>query len=132
MSIELDHFVVPVRDRKASAARLAQILDVGWAESGVGPFSPVYISDGLTLDFDQVDSPYPIQHYCFRVTDTAFATILANLKKLGIRFRSQPNGPVDMQVNNRHGGSIVYWEGPDIHYWEMLTQSYDRQAGVPT
>jgi len=26
-----------------------------------------------------------------------------------------------------HGGSIVYWNEPDGHYWEILTVSYARQ-----
>ena len=69
LSIELDHILVPVRDRVASARLLASLLGVPWAETGVGPFSPVYVNDGLTLDFDQADSAYPIQHYCFRVSE---------------------------------------------------------------
>ncbi|MGI9026867.1 MAG: hypothetical protein ACR2GP_15055 [Burkholderiaceae bacterium] len=28
----------------------------------------------------------------------------------------------------QHGGSIVYWNEPDGHQWEMLTVSYARQA----
>ncbi len=28
----------------------------------------------------------------------------------------------------QHGGSIVYWNEPDGHQWEMLTISYARQA----
>ena len=127
MTIQLDHFVVPVRDRNASAELLAKILDVPWASSGVGPFSPVYVNDGMTLDFDQADSPYPVQHYCFRVTEQEFETILSRIRQLGISYRSLPHGPPDMKVNTERGGRIVYWEGPDVHHWEMLTQSYDRQ-----
>jgi hypothetical protein len=62
MSIQLDHAIVPARNRRASAELLAAILGVAWAESGVGPFCPVYVNDGLTLDFDQTDGPFPIQH----------------------------------------------------------------------
>ena len=127
MSIQLDHLIVPVQDRKASAKLLAEILGVPWAESGVGPFSSVYVNEGLTLDFDQADSAYPIQHYCFRVGEQEFEAILSRIRRLGIPDRSMPHGPVDMKVNAEHRGSIVYWEGPDVHYWEMLTQSYDRK-----
>ena len=27
-----------------------------------------------------------------------------------------------------HGGSIVYWNEPDGHQWEMLTASYARES----
>src|SRR6185295_4170893 len=67
MSVELDHFLVPIRDRVASAKLLAELLGVPWAESGVGPFSPVYVNDGLTLDFIDDPDPFPIAHFCFRV-----------------------------------------------------------------
>ena len=127
MSIQLDHLLIPVRDRIASAKLLAGILDVPWAESGIGPFSPVYVNDGLTIDFDQANAPYPIQHYCFRVSVEDFGAILSRIKHRGMRYRSMPHGPVDSKVNTDHGGSIVYWEGPDVHVWEMLTRSYDRR-----
>jgi catechol 2,3-dioxygenase-like lactoylglutathione lyase family enzyme len=125
--IHLDHVLIPVRDRVASARLLASLLGVPWAESGVGPFSPVYVNDGLTLDFDQADSPYPVQHYCFRVTDAEFDAILGRIRAAGIEYRSTAHGAVDMKVDTQHGGRIVYWNEPDGHQWELLTVSYARQ-----
>ncbi len=131
MGIELDHATVPAKDRRASAALLACLLGVRWAEAAAGPFCAVYVNDGLTLDFDQADGPFSVQHYCFRVSEVGFAGIVERLNAKGIRFRSTPHGPVDMQVNTRHGGSIVYWNEPDGHVWEALTVSYARDgAGV--
>lgn len=127
MSIHLDHLLIPVGDRVASARRLATLLGVPWAETGVGPFSPVYLNDGLTLDFDQADAAYPVQHYCFRVSAPEFDAILERIRVAGIPYRSTPHGPVDMKVNTVHGGSIVYWSEPDIHLWELLTVSYARR-----
>lgn len=40
----------PRADALGHARFLAQQLGVPWAESGVGPFSPVHVNDGLTLD----------------------------------------------------------------------------------
>jgi catechol 2,3-dioxygenase-like lactoylglutathione lyase family enzyme len=127
MTVHLDHFLVPIRDRVASAKFLAGLLGVTWAESGVGPFSPVYVNDGLTLDFDEAEGEFPIQHYCFRVTQPEFDEILGRIKSAGIAFRSLPHGPDDFTINHDHGGSIVYWSKPEGHIWELLTVSYDRQ-----
>lgn len=128
MSIELDHLIVPSRDRKAAAERLASILGVPWAEeSGAGPFSAVYAGDGLTLDFDQADGAFPILHYCFRMGEAEFDALVGRLKALCLRFRSTPHGPADMQINTAHGGRIVYWNEPDGHVWEALTVSYARR-----
>ena len=126
MTVHLDHMIVPARDRRAAAELLAAILGVAWAESGAGPFCPVYVNDGLTLDFDQADGPFPVLHYCFRVSDTEFDALVARLVARGIAYRSTPHGPVDMQINTGHGGRIVYWSEPDGHVWEALTVSYAR------
>ncbi len=127
MSIELDHLIVPARDKKAAAELLAALLGVPWAESGIGPFCPVYVNDGLTLDFDQADAPFPTHHYCFRVSEGEFDSILERIEARSIAYRSTPHGPVDMQVNTGHGGRIVYWNEPDGHVWEALTVSYARR-----
>lgn len=128
MAIELDHCIVPARDRRAAAALLAHLLDVPWAEEGGGPFSPVFVNDGLTLDFDQAEGAFPVQHYCFRVSEQAFDAILGRIRAKGIDYRSSPHGPMDRQVNTEHGGRIVYWDQPDGHVWEILTVSYARQS----
>jgi catechol 2,3-dioxygenase-like lactoylglutathione lyase family enzyme len=127
MALHLDHLTVPCRDKAASARLLAELLGVPWAEAGIGPFAPVYVSDGLTLDFDETDEPYPIQHYCFRVGEKEFDAILGRIRAAGIAYKSNPHGPVDREVNTQHGGRIVYWNEPDGHQWEILTVSYARQ-----
>jgi hypothetical protein len=128
MSIHLDHLLVPSRDKIAAARQLAELLGVAWSETGIGPFAPVYVNDGLTLDFDQWAEPIPLIHYCFRVSQSDFDAILGRIKAAGIPFRSNVHGPVDYKVNTDHGGSIVYWNEPDGHQWEMLTVSYARRA----
>jgi len=124
MSIELDHTIVPSHTQIASAKYLAELLGVPWAESGIGPFSPVYVNDGLTLDFLDTSDDYPVYHLCFRVSPQEFDAILARIKAAGIKYRSMPHGPVDMQVNAQYGN--VYWNEPDGHIWEMLTVSFAR------
>ena len=54
MPVQLDHLIVPSKNRVAAAKLLSELLGVPWAEQGpVGPFSPAYVNDGLTLDFDE-------------------------------------------------------------------------------
>ncbi len=127
MTVHLDHLMVPARDRLASAKLLAELLGVPWSATGVGPFAPVFVNDGFTIDFDQWSEPLPKIHYCFRVDEHEFDAILGRIRAKGIAFRSNVHGPVDSEVNTQHGGRIVYWNDPDGHYWEMLTQSYARK-----
>jgi hypothetical protein len=129
MTVHLDHAIVPSHDRRAAAELLATLLGVPWAPTGIGPFCPVYVSDSLTLDFDQTDGDFPVLHYCFRVSEIEFDGLLQRLAERGIPVRSTPHGPVDGQINTQHGGRLVYWSEPDGHVWEALTVSYARQPG---
>ena len=128
MPIHLDHVIVPSRDRKTAARLLASLLDVPWSEdTPAGPFSPVYVNDGLTLDVGQIGE-FSMQHYCFRVSEAEFDAIFARLQAKRIAYRSTPMGEVDMQVRTGQGGGRnVYWSEPDGHAWEMLTVSYARR-----
>jgi hypothetical protein len=78
-----------------------------------GIISPVYLNDGLTLDFIQADADFPVEHFCFRVTPEEFDAILGRIAAAGIDFRSTVRGPVDRQVDTQFGGKGIYWNAPD-------------------
>lgn len=126
MPIHLDHVMIPSRNKLAAAKQLAELLGVPWSATGIGPFAPVYVNEGLTLDFDEWADPIPMIHYCFRVDEAAFDAILERIRRAGIPYRSRVHGPVDHSIDTEHGGRIVYWNEPDGHQWELLTVSYDR------
>ena len=128
MPIELDHTIVPSHQAVASAKQLADLLGVPWAPTSLGPFSPVFVNAGLTLDFIQTDEDFPIYHFCFRVSEADFDTILASITAAGIAYRANVRGPEDKRINTDYGGRMVYWNVPDGHQWEMLTVSYARAA----
>ena len=125
MSVQLDHFIVPSRDAPAAAKLLAEILGVRWAEAAaVGPFSPVFVNEGLTLDFQTTGEAFPIHHYCFRVTPAERDAIIERIKARGIPFRGTVSGTFDNKVDPQYGNA--YWNEPDGHYWEVLVTSYAR------
>jgi catechol 2,3-dioxygenase-like lactoylglutathione lyase family enzyme len=124
MTIALDHLIVPARDPVASAKLLADLLSVPW-EAARGHFTPVYVNDSLTLDF-ALREKFESHHYCFRVSDADFDAIFERVKGAGIKHRSRPNGPDDLEINTRLGGRNIYWNDADGHIWEILTVSYAR------
>ena len=128
MTVQLDHFIVSCKDKAASARRLGELLGVPWAETGLGPFAPVYLNSGLTLDFFETQDAFPVEHYCFRVDGQAFEQVLERIRAAGIPYRSSVHGPVDMRVHPEYGN--IYWNDPDGHQWELLTVSYARQPGA--
>lgn len=126
MTIQLDHFIVPSRDKVSSAKRLAGLLGVRWAGPADGPFAPVFVNEGLTLDFMDMPEPLPRHHYCFRVSSEDFDAILGRIQTAAIPFRSEVRGPIDGRVNTRLGGKNIYWNDPEGHQWEIVTVSYAR------
>jgi hypothetical protein len=127
MTVQLDHTIVPSHTRDESAKRLAELLGVPCGPAREGPFFAVYVNDGLTLDFIQTAEEFPIYHFAFRVGDEEFARILGRIEAAAIPYRSAVAGPFDGKINRHYGGSMVYWNEPDGHQWEILTVSYARQ-----
>ena len=126
MAILLDHVIVPSHDPLAAAGAVADILGVPWEEA-VGHFTPVYVNDTLTLDFDRTKT-FESHHYCFHVSEAEFDAIFARVKAAAIAYRSSPTGGDDMTLNTRLGGRNFYWTDADGHVWEVLTRSYARQT----
>src|SRR6185312_2308116 len=115
------------RDPTAGAKLLAALLDVPWRAAQDGPFTPVFVNDGLTVDFAEGEK-FDYHHYCFRVTETDFDAIHGRLQAAGIPYRSTPLGETDMRINRRLGGKDLYWNDADGHIWEILTVSYARAS----
>jgi hypothetical protein len=128
MTVELDHAIVPSHTRDESGRRLAALLGVPCGPAREGPFFAVYVNDGLTLDFIQTDEPFPVYHFCFRVSESEFDQILGRIQAAGIPYRADVRGPFDMKINTSYGGRMIYWNEPDGHQWEILTASYARQT----
>ena len=156
MAIQLDHVLVPSKDKNRAAKFLAEILGVPWESCSEEPAAPsprprvpdgsgfdwrqyraqrasVYVSDSLTIDFVDArlfgpDQPIPTNHYCFRVSDADFDVIVERIKKAGVKFSSTGVGEPNDKINTRLGGKGVYFTEPDGHSWEILTVSYARPA----
>jgi hypothetical protein len=72
MSVELNHLIIPAREKWASAEFLAAILALQ-AGPEWGPFVPVRVSNGVTLDFvDAGDRRFHPHHCAFLVSEGEF------------------------------------------------------------
>src|SRR5215469_9771693 len=68
MSVELNHTIIPAKDKWVSAKFLADILNL---EAGPewGHFVPVKTANGVTLDFD-TRAEFRPGHYAFLASET--------------------------------------------------------------
>ena len=120
MTVQLNHTIVPARDKVASAEFFAGIFGVPF-EGVKGHFAPVPVNETLTLDFDNRPS-FESHHYAFHVSDDEFDAIFARVKAAGLTYGSEPTSKTDMQINTRRGGRGFYFPDPNGHSLELLTR----------
>ena len=123
MTIELNHTIVPSRDKVASARFYKEMF--GFEYNGaMGHFEPVRIrNQGLTLDFDNRES-FERHHYAFKVSEEEFDVIFARIKESNLTYGSGPFSPEDGEINHWNDGRGVYFRDPSGHLLELLTQDY--------
>lgn len=120
MTVELNHTIVPARDKHASAAFLADILGVPVAGEA-GPFVQVELGNGVTLDFMNRDD-VTWQHYAFLVDDDTFDAAYKKLLDARIQTWADPDHNEPGEINTRWGGRGVYFPDPSGHNMEILTR----------
>ncbi|WP_405663442.1 VOC family protein [Streptomyces sp. RK9] len=124
MTIELNHTIVAATDKKASAQFLADILGLEVSPQ-YGPFIPVEIPNGVTLDYYEGDGgPLVPQHYAFLVSEDEFDAIFGRIKERGLTYWADPYHTQENQINTNDGGRGVYWDDPDGHKLEIITRAY--------
>jgi catechol 2,3-dioxygenase-like lactoylglutathione lyase family enzyme len=128
MAVELNHTIVPVRDKQASAMFLTSLLGLP-TPTTFGPFLVVTLSNGVSLDFvDTSDDIRPQQHYAFLVSEAEFDTIFDRVRALGRQYWADPQHQEPGEINTRYGGRGVYFDDPDGHILELLTRPYGSGA----
>jgi catechol 2,3-dioxygenase-like lactoylglutathione lyase family enzyme len=123
MTAELNHTIVHSRDRRASAAFLAGVLGVEVGPDW-GPFSPVHLGNGVSLDYVDTEGDIRSQHYAFLVDDDEFDRGLARVLDGGHPIWADPHGRVPREINHHYGGRGVYFHDPDGHLLELMTAPY--------
>ena len=123
MTIELNHTIVPSRDKVASARFYREMF--GFEYNGaMGHFEPVRIrNQGLTLDFDNRES-FERHHYAFKVGEEEFDAIFARIEERKLIYGSGPFTPEDGEINHWNDGRGVYFRDPSGHLLELLTRDY--------
>jgi catechol 2,3-dioxygenase-like lactoylglutathione lyase family enzyme len=124
MTVQLNHTIIPARNKKESATFLSEIL--GLPEPfPFGPFMAVPV-DSLTLDYVEVseDTEIESRHYAFLVSEDEFDQIFGRITERGIPYWADPHKETPQQINTRDGGRGCYFPDPDGHWLEILTRPY--------
>jgi catechol 2,3-dioxygenase-like lactoylglutathione lyase family enzyme len=126
MTIELNHTIVPSRDKEESVRFYESMFGFRY-EGPLGHFEPIKIpNQSLTLDFDNWESFVPL-HYAFKVSEAEFDKIFGRVVEAGLPYGSEPRSPDDMKINHWNGGRGVYFRDPSGHLLELLTRDYTAE-----
>ncbi|MEV6523085.1 VOC family protein [Longispora sp. NPDC051575] len=124
MSIELNHIIVKVRDKRRSAAFLADLLGLEVGRQW-GPFIPVQTGNGVTLDFWDNDPAEVVeQHYAFLVSEAEFDAIMGRIEQAGVTYYADPERRQAGRINRNDGGRGAYFLDPSGHNMEIITRPY--------
>jgi catechol 2,3-dioxygenase-like lactoylglutathione lyase family enzyme len=120
MAVQLNHTIVPSRDKTTSASFISEILGLA-SPTPFGHFAVVELANGVSLDYDDREQ-VPSQHFAFLVTEPEFDEIFARVTARGIRHFADP-GHHHEGISKHHGRGF-YFEDPDGHNMEVLTRPY--------
>ena len=120
MAVELNHIIIPSRDKHAAARFLAGILGVDEPQE-VSHFVALQVSNGVTLDYDDAEQ-FNSQHCAFLVSDEEFDAIFERVVAAEITYYADPPHHRPGEVNHRNGGRGFYFSDPDGHNMEVFTK----------
>lgn len=123
MTVQLNHTIVPARDKRASARFLADILGLP-APEPFGPFMAVRLDNDVTLDFLDADGEVTSLHYAFLISESKFDDIFGRIRARNLPYWADPHQERPGEINLGDGGRRVYFEDPNGHYLEVLTRPY--------
>jgi catechol 2,3-dioxygenase-like lactoylglutathione lyase family enzyme len=125
MTAQLDHTIVPVRDKAASAAFLADVLGLP-APQPMGPFVAVALDHGLTIDFADASfgegETIRPQHFAFRVSEAQFEASFRRIRELALPYWADPRRTRPGEIAQRGRGRAFYFPDPSGHFFEVLTR----------
>ncbi|MFJ9060259.1 VOC family protein [Streptomyces sp. NPDC102409] len=124
MPVELNHTIVHCRDNRESAEFLANLLGLTVGTEW-GPFIPVVLANGVTLDFATVPSEsITAQHYAFLISEAEFDVAFGHIEAQGITYYADPHRKHPGEINHNDGGRGVYFPDPSGHGMELITRPY--------
>ncbi|MEU8582380.1 VOC family protein [Streptomyces abikoensis] len=138
MANELNHIIVHVKDRRQSAAFVAELM-AAEAPRDWGHFTQITSSNGVGIDFcDDLVAPADLNpsHLAFLVTDGEFDAILGRITERGLSYYPDPLMRAESAgtINHEYGGRGLYLRDPGgTVALEFMTTPYgDEPTKRPT
>jgi catechol 2,3-dioxygenase-like lactoylglutathione lyase family enzyme len=124
VNVQLNHTIVWCRDKRASAAFITQLLGLP-AATPFGQMLVVKLGNGVSLDYFDSDDKIAMQHYAFLMDEDTFDDVFARVRERGLRYWADPGKQRAGETYVHNGGRGVYFDDPDGHLLEIMTQPYE-------
>lgn len=115
--MQLDHTIVPARNKLESARFIARLFD---RTVKPGHFAQVQVNESLTLDFAD-DAAAHSHHLAFATTEEEYEAIFARIRADRVPYGSGPGDRTDGQEYLARGGRGVYFDDPAGNIFEVMT-----------
>ena len=91
----------------------------------------VTTANGANIDFMNTEGEITSQHYAFLVDEPEFDQIFGRIRKRSLSYWADPAQRQSGDINHHDGGRGVYFEDPDGHLLEVITQPYGSGGWNP-
>ncbi len=126
---DLNHLIVWCEDKQVGAAHLVEILGLHPPRDFAGQFLVVDMGNGVSLDYaNRGGEPITPQHLAFLVSEAEFDAAYGRLTAGRIAHWADPSKRTPGEINHHDGGRGVYWDDPDGHLLEIITQPYGAET----
>lgn len=122
MSIQLNHTIAWCSNKQASATFLTDILGLP-AAYPFGPFLVVELSNGVSLDYHELEGRIALQHFAFLISEVEFEQIFGRIQARNLSFWADPGKQYPGEIDYNGGGRRIYFDDPDGHLLEIMTRT---------
>lgn len=122
MTVTLNHTIIVARDKDKTATFLTSILGLS-GHRRVAHFARVQVG-ATSLDIVSSGAEITPRHFAFLVDELEFDAILARIENAKLPFWADPLRREPGVINNWDDGRGVYFDDPNGHLLEVLTQPY--------
>jgi catechol 2,3-dioxygenase-like lactoylglutathione lyase family enzyme len=130
MPARLNHTIVWCSDQERSARFLTEILGLPPPRRFMG-FLVVDLANDVSVDYLPAEAePIALQHLAFLVSEEEFDGALARVRERTSEIWADPAKKLPGRINHHFGGRGVYFDDPDGHLFEIITQPYGDPADL--
>lgn len=125
---DLNHLIVWCEDKQRGATHVVEILGLDAPNEFAGQFLVVDMGNDVSLDYADWRGDITPQHLAFLVSDEEFDAAYGRIRAREIDHWADPSKRTPGKINHHDGGRGVYWNDPDGHLLEIITQPYGAET----